>query len=147
MADTIQNQILEDIHTTLDAVTSLATVADGTFELYKVERPAAGVIPDEEITDDISHDRGIYEEKLRVAIRVVVDEGAASARKTLGEIGGDVHRAMIADPTRGGLAADTLKIGTKWLFLDEHFPRAGFDMSFLITYATDAKDPSVNAID
>lgn len=141
MDDTIQNKILDDMEETLQAVDALAQVASGTFELYKVKRPAAGVIPDEETTENEPDD--IYLERLRVAVRVVVDEGAESARKTLGQIIGEVHKAVLADPKRGGYALDTVKVGIKWLFLDEHFPRAGADVNFLIEYSTEEKDPSV----
>jgi len=145
MADTLQNQILDDIDTVLQAVPSLATVASGTFELYKVQRPAVGVIPDEETTENLPDD--IYLERLRVAVRVVVDEECDSPRKALGEIIGDVHRAILADHTRSGLAMDTVKVGIKWLFLDEHYPRAGADVNFQITYSTEEKDPSVSNYD
>ena len=141
MADTIQDRILDDLEETLAAVESLVTVAQGTFELYKVQRPAVGVIPDEETTENEPDD--IYIERLRVAIRVVVDEGAERSRKALGQIIGDVHKAVLADPKRGGLASDTVKVGIKWLFLDEHYPRAGADVNFLITYTTEEKDPTV----
>ena len=141
MADTIQNQILDNIDAALQAVTSLSTVASGTYELYKVQRPAAGVIPDEEITENLPDD--IYLERLRVAVRVVVEEECLGGpRKMLGEIIGDVHRALLSDHTRGGLAMDTVKVGIKWLFLDEHYPRAGADVNFLITYSTEEKEPS-----
>jgi hypothetical protein len=147
MADTIQDLILDDIEETLSQVESIVTIAQGTFELYKVSRPAVGVIPDEEVTENMTHgpNDDAYLEKLRVAVRVVVDEGAERSRKTLGAIIGDVHKALLVDTKRGGFAADTVKIGTKWLFLDEHYPRAGADINFVITYATEEKDPSVSA--
>jgi len=141
MADTIQDRILDNVEETLAEVESLVTVAQGTFELYKVNRPAVGVIPDEETTENEPDD--IYVERLRIACRIVVDEGAERSRKALGAIIGDVHRAMLTDPKRGGLAADTVKVGIKWLFLDEHYPRAGADVNFLITYTTEEKDPTV----
>lgn len=149
MPDTIQNQIMDDMDAVLETLKTagtLAQVAHGTYELYKVDRPAASVIPDEEITENMIHDSDdAYQEKLRVAIRIVVEEGVASARKTLGEIIGDIETAMEADVTRSGLAADTVKVGTKWLFLDEHYPRAGADLNYLITYATQRKDPRISA--
>lgn len=141
MADTIQDLILDDIEETLSTVESLVTVAQGTYELYKVSRPAVGVIPDEETTENEPDD--IYVERLRVACRIVVEEGAERSRKALGQIIGDVHKALLADPKRGGLAADTVKVGIKWLFLDEHYARAGADVNFLITYSTEEKDPTV----
>lgn len=144
MADTVQDRILDNIEETLAAVESVIVVAQGTFELYKVQRPAVGVIPDEETTEDMTHGpNDIYLERLRVAVRVVVDEGAERSRKALGQIIGDVHKAMLVDPQRNGLALETAKIGIKWLFLDEHYPRAGADVNFLITYSTQEKDPTM----
>lgn len=144
MADTIQDQILDNVEETLAAVESLVSVAQGSFELYKVNRPAVGVIPDEETTENEPDD--IYVERLRVICRVVVDEGAERSRKALGQIIGAVHAAMLADPKRGGLAADTVKVGIKWLFLDEHYRSAGADVNFLITYAVDEQDPTVSKL-
>jgi hypothetical protein len=145
MAETIQDLILDNIEETLAAVESIVTVSQGTFELLKVTRPAVGVIPYEENTENMTHGPDdTYLEKLYVAVRVAVDEGAERPRKALGQIIGDVHQAMLVDPQRGGYAADTVKTGIKWGFLDEHYPRAGADVNFLITYATEEKDPTVN---
>jgi hypothetical protein len=115
--------------------------------MYKVARPAVSVIPLKEITENMTHgpDDDAYLEQLQIAIRVVVDDGADRPRKVLDAICGDVHKALLADTKRGGYAANTVKTGVEWGFLDEHYPRAGADVNFLITYATEEKDPTVSS--
>lgn len=145
MADSIRKQIFQEIETTLKAVESLRTVGFGSYELLRTVRPAVGILPDEELTENEPDD--IYFEQLRFAVRVVVDETHQEAGYELEDLLADVHRAVLADPKRGGLADDTVKVGTKWLFLDQTYPRAGADLNFLVRYQTEEKDPSDSNFD
>jgi hypothetical protein len=140
--DSIRKRIFQNIEDTLDRESTFKTVVVGTFELYKVERPAAGIIPDEETTENQPDET--YVEALRVSIRIVVDEDNQRAGEELDDAITAAHVALLDDPKRGGLAADTVKVGVKWLFLDEHYPRAGADLNLLITYATEEKNPTVS---
>lgn len=137
---TIRARILDNIEATLQTIEAFRAVGIGTYELLRKERPAAGVIPDEELTEHEPDD--IHVERLRVAIRVVVDETHREAGRELEEILGQVHVAMMADMSRGHVALETAKVGVKYLFLDQHYPRAGADMNFMILYSTEEKDPS-----
>lgn len=140
MADAIRKLILENLEAALEGVTSLKGFGVGTYLASQVERPFASIIPMEEITEFMPDD--IYVEKLTVIARVVVDEGLKDAVYQLEDIVADVHRAIIADLKRGGLADDTVKVGTKWLFVDTQHPQAGADITYQILYSTEEKDPS-----
>lgn len=140
MADGIRKQIFKKLEEILGAVESLNTAKLGSYELRNVDRPAIGILPDEETTEHLPDD--IYLESLRVAIRVVVDEAGDQAGYELEDVLGDVHRALFADRKLGGLADDTVKVGIKWLFLDQVYPRAGADLNVLITYQTEETDPA-----
>jgi hypothetical protein len=144
MAESIKERILKNLVDTLNGVQSLLSADLGSYEPTKEQRPAAGVLPENEDTEH--HPDNNHLETFDVAIRVVVDESGEAAGWQLEKVLADVHRAVLKDQTRSGLAERTRKLGTRYLFLDQNYPRAGADFRIQIEFQTEAGDPSVGNI-
>ncbi len=140
MAEAKRLKIIRKLIEIAEAVESIRSVGYGSFEILQKDRPALGILPDDEITERYPDD--IYAERAGFACRLAVDEGADDAGIELERILGDLHIALLADPTLGGLADDTWKIGIKSLFTDQNYPRAGADFKIIVQYQQNEKDPT-----
>lgn len=143
--DSVRKKIFQNLEAALEGVQALRHRGFGLWipddpELGRKQQPSAAVLPIDENSEFLPDE--IHVETLKVAIRVVVDQTHQHAGYELEDILGDVHRAVMADLTRGGLADDTRKLGTRWLFLDQTFPQAGADLIFEVKYQTVESDPS-----
>lgn len=141
--DSIRKLIFKNIEETLRNNTSLLSVNFGTFDPDKYPKPVGGIIPKDE--DSGSEPDDIATERLSVVIRAIVNEDNESPGLELEDILPEIYKTMMADPGRNGLAKDTKKIRTHWLFLDQDFPQAGADVEYEIFYMTKEADPSIGA--
>jgi hypothetical protein len=138
MAETKRLKIIQHLIATAEAIESIKSVGYGSFEVLQKPRPALGILPDDEITERYPDD--IYSERAGLACRIAVDEAGDRAGLELERIIGDLHAALLADPTRGGLADDTWKVGIASLFTDQNYPRAGADFKIIVQYQTNEND-------
>jgi len=100
MADTKRLKIIQHLIATAEAIESIKSVGYGSFEVLQKPRPALGILPDDEITERYPDD--IYSERAGFACRLAVDEAGDHAGLDLERIIGDLHAALLADPTSGG---------------------------------------------
>lgn len=139
--DSIRKRIFKNFEAAGKAVASLKSFGFGTFEPNNQHRPAGGFAPSEENTETDPDDISI--ERLNITTRIVVKEGSEEAGYELEDVLSDFHRAVMADPSRGGVAMNTRKTATRWLFLDQEFPKAGAEIDHEIIYQTAERDPNV----
>ena len=151
MADSLRKQILANLEETLKEVESLRHVGFGLWMPEDKPRPTGGILPVRERTTLMESD-GLYWQRFTVACRVIVDETHQHAGYELEDVLADVETAVLADPTRGGIADDTHlvedpEVSTNWLYLDQTLPQAGADILFEVKYQRQATDPSINVND
>lgn len=125
-------QIFDAINGRLAAITAFRSVLFGTFEPSRVDLPAASVIPAICTRNRASKTHDMRD--LDLAIQVVVDETHQSAAAELEELLELVTAAINEDRTWNGLASDFQEGATRWLFRDEHYPRAGADIECTFHY-------------
>lgn len=143
MAESIRKLIFKNLEETLREDTPLLSVRFGTFDPNKALRPNGAIIPNDDVPEEETDD--IEPDNLSVVIRTVVDEDDEKAGYELEDLLAAVEKAVMADPTRGGLAENTRRTRTHWLFLDENHPQAGADTEYEIFYLRKQSDPAVGA--
>ena len=140
MAESIQKRILKSFETALGSVSSLASSGPGRLEHLNQTRPCAGFFPSDEDTELIPDTSENNE--MEVIVRVLVDEEDEAALYELEDILMDIEIAVKADPTQGGIAEHTRKMGRHYLYVDRDLPQAGADVIFKVRYQTEETDPS-----
>ena len=147
MADPIDLLIVKDLEEALNEVESLGSVVLGRPETRNHELPCAGLVPINETTEleaDSSHVN-----LLKVLIRVLVKENEEHALYVLMRVVADIARAVMVDPSRGGLAKNT-RIGWQdqgdeskhYGFIDAVDPFGGCDLKIAILYQTEESEPA-----
>jgi hypothetical protein len=140
--DAIRKRIIQNVETALTSIDALRSVGFGSFEPSRLEKPCAGIMPIEEPAEVVTTD-GALDMSLKFIVRVVVEESFQKAGYELEDILPAIEGAVMADPTRGGLALNTQLETTRWLFLDREWPQAGADIQLLVMYHRDRKNPAV----
>jgi len=139
VADSVRKQIVKKIEVKLKTIVG-ATVLFGTIEPNNDDRPLIGIIPLEDNHERIAKVSAagktlIPFQRLRVAIRVVVDEESEHAGYELEDLLAAIDALMEADRTWDGIAIDTMLIQDKWLYLDAANPQAGADKEYEIQFS------------
>lgn len=145
--DPIDLLIIKDLEGALRTVGSLNSVVLGRPETRNHALPCAGLVPVAEKTELEADSAHINE--LKVIVRTLVEKDDEHALYVLMRALADIARAVLADPSRGGLAKNT-RIGwpeggdesKRYGFIDAEDPFAGCDLKLSILYHTEESDPS-----
>ena len=140
--DSIRKRIIQHLEESIKSVDEVRDVGFGSFEPSRLVKPCAGIIPDEDTAEQITHDDAL-EMQFKLIVRVVVEESFQTAGYELEDILPKIEQAIMADRTRDGAALDTRLTSTNWLFLDQQYPQSGADLNFTIQYLRSGADPSV----
>ena len=152
--ETVRERILQDIKTTLEGVT-IANGYNFDFTPLTVQRwsmhgnrmvdmPMAVISPGDE--DESSSPYPFEECVMAVYLDLffVNDENDAVATDTyLNRLQGDIKKAILLDPTRGGDAIDTDVMGTTPFETTEAQPYAGIIIELKIRYRYLRSDPTL----
>ena len=155
MADSVREQIVKHIQTTLQGI----TVANGYGNtLTAVERllqrgqttqpPMAYVLEgdDEASVGTIFGAAGLISRSLQVGIVLVVqqddDVDARSASEVMNSLIADVQKALQVDHTRGGLAINTEETSVSAVQVEEGMPVLSATVEYRIAYRHSRVDPT-----
>ena len=143
MADLKAEQILSAIETTLTGLaTTGANVERGV--MYGIDTdnlPALRIIQGADEPEIINY--ALTDSVLTIVVKAIVNQ-TATVETTLNQIRKEVHTALFADLTIGGLAIDTTWSGASQPLLssDGSKPWGEMDLTFDIKYRHSTDDPS-----
>jgi hypothetical protein len=158
MADSVREQILKQIQTTLEGVTvgngfgntvaSVQRFRQGGQSLTGM--PVCVVMEGDDSVNQEGPLAGSYSLTSRtMQISVVIisqqdeETDARSAAEVMNSLAQDVQKAMQLDPTRGGLAIDTKETGIGEMDVEEGQPEILRTIGFRIAYRHRRTDPSI----
>lgn len=150
--ESIRERILQHVETTLAAITGtgeyhtrLETLARGQAEPSNLDQlPAVRIAEGEEVVEEGNNP--CVTRTLSVLIRswvsVPADDPSASLPTLHNRLQADIERALLADPTRGGLAIVTSLMGSLPMEDEDRDVTGGVSQEFQIQYQTLRNDPA-----
>ncbi|MCP4601644.1 MAG: hypothetical protein GY847_14215 [Proteobacteria bacterium] len=147
MAASIKEQIIQNVLTTLATITtgngyaqSVGTVArEGTIS--GIAKWPALLVEDQNETIDTTVTMSWTHAELPIVIDIFTG-GSETPETTASYLEADIHKALLVDHTRGGLAIDTLPISAELMSADKKAkPTSGTQVGFTINYRYAYGDP------
>lgn len=146
MADSMREQVLAQIATTLEGVRKTAgyeidvnQVARERWDLVQLQEFPAVVIAAQS-EEKRGEPLGIYDVRMRVVLGLFL-HNTGSAQTELNQLLAAVEKALLVDTTRGGKAIDTTLIGNENVtgLIDESL--AGIELTIEVRYRHGMQDP------
>jgi len=146
MADTIREQIIANIKTTLEGITTGAGYNNTLKSVYRdpvavqdiAQFPAAFILTGTE--DPVQRASSVVVRTMNLTVEFWVHPGKELS-KAVESMRGDIQKAMVVDPRRAALAQDTLEGPSSDVLLLEEIPFAGSQIGYSVPYRTKIEDP------